>query len=96
MDYRNAGNEKLRADICKFDFGASDSESFKNTIVCISDKHVPIKREFINASESPFITKELHKAIMKKSKLRNKFLKSKTFFNRKVYTLKRKFCIKLY
>ena len=37
------------------------------------------------------MTKELHKAIMKRFKLRNKFLKSKTFSDRKVYTSQSKF-----
>ena len=41
------------------------------------------------------MTKELHKAIMNRSKLRNRFLKSKTFFYRKAYTSQRNFCKKL-
>ena len=78
VNYRNYkifGNEKSRSDISKFDFGASDLESFKNTIFCIFNKHVPIKRKYIRANEAPFMTKKMHKAIMKRSKLRNKFFK---------------------
>ena len=44
------------------------------TVFCIFDKHVPIKRKYVRASEAPFMTKELHKAIMERSRLRNKFL----------------------
>ena len=43
----------------------------------IFNKHAPIKRKYIRANEAPFMTKDLHKAIMKRSKLRNKFLKSR-------------------
>ena len=35
-----------------------------------------LKKKYVRASEAPFITKELHQAIMKTSRLRNKFLKN--------------------
>ena len=70
-DYKNFDNLKFRLDISKFDFDTSDLEGFKNTIFCIFNKHAPIKRKYVRANEAPFMTKELHKAIMKRSKLRN-------------------------
>ena len=39
-------------DIAKFDFRASDIEGFKNTIICIFNKHGPIKRKYICANEA--------------------------------------------
>ena len=41
------------------------------------------------------MTKELHKAIMKRSRLRNKFLKGRTENNQKNFKLQRNFCRKL-
>ena len=41
------------------------------------------------------MTKELHKADMKRFKLTNKFLKSKIFSERKAYTLQSNFCKQL-
>ena len=41
------------------------------------------------------MTKELHKRIMKRSRLRNKFLKNKNEINRNNYKLQRSYCIKL-
>ena len=41
------------------------------------------------------MTKERHKTITKRSKLRNKILKSKTFSDRKAHTSKRNFFKKL-
>ena len=38
------------------------------------------------------MTKDLHKVIMKKSKLTNKFLKSRNLFDRKIYSSQRKLC----
>ena len=41
------------------------------------------KKKYICANEAPFMSKELHKAIMKRSKLKNIFLKHQTDTNKK-------------
>ena len=41
------------------------------------------------------MTKELHKAIKKRSRLRNKFLKNKNEVNRNSYKVQRNYCKKL-
>ena len=41
------------------------------------------------------MTKELHKAIVKRSRLRNKFLKTKSITDRKNYNVQRNYCKKL-
>ena len=43
----------------------------------------------------PFITKDLSKAIMKRSRLRNNFLKNKTEQNKTLYTKQRNYCVSL-
>ena len=57
----------------------TDLEGFKKTVFCIFNKHALIKRKYIRADEALFMTKELHKAIMKRSKLRNRFLNEGLF-----------------
>ena len=52
-------------------------------------------RKYIRANESPFMTKDLHKAIMKRSKIRSKFVKSRNLSDRKNYTSQRNFCKKM-
>ena len=42
------------------------------------------------------MTKKLHKAIMKRSWLRNKFLKTKSIMDRKSYNFQQSYCKKLY
>ena len=44
----------------------------------ILNKHAPRKRKTIKGNQSPFINKEISKAIMKRTELWNKFLKHKT------------------
>ena len=80
-----------KEDIFKFDFGAAVLNGFKNTVFGIFNKYSHINKKYIPANKEPFITKELHKAIMKISKLRNNFLKLKTFPYKRAYTSQRNF-----
>ena len=56
------------------------------TVFHIFNKHAPIKT---------FMTKDLHKVIIKRSKLRIKFLKSRNLSDRKNYTSQRNLYKKL-
>ena len=94
-DYKNFDNEKFRSDIFKINLNTTDPEGFMKTVFHIFNKHAPIKRKYIRANEAPFMTRDLHKAIMKRSKLRNKFLKSRSLSERKNYTSQSNLCKKL-
>ena len=57
-----------------------DKNRFLNFYKICTDtlnKHAPRKRKTIRGNQSPFINKEISKAIMKRTELRNKFLKHK-------------------
>ena len=45
-------------------------------------------RKYVRANEAPFMSKDLHKAIMKRSKIRNKFVKSRNLSDRKNFCKK--------
>ena len=94
-DYKNFDNEKLQSDICKMNLNTTDLEGFMKTVFHIFSKHATIKREYNRANKAPFMTKDLHKVIMKRSKLRNKFLKLRNLSDRKNYTSQRNLCKKL-
>ena len=49
----------------------------------------------VRANQREFVDKEIHKAIMIRSRLRNKFLKEKTAFSREAYNKQRNYCVKL-
>ena len=49
------------------------------------DKHAPLKKRYVRANQSPFMNKKLSKEIMKRSRLRNKFLNTKSDIDRKAY-----------
>ena len=46
-----------------------------------------LKKKYFRANEAPFMARERHKVIMKKSRLRNKFLKGKNETYKKDFKL---------
>ena len=61
----------------------------------IFNRHAPLKSKSIRANENPFMTKELRKAIMVRSKLRNKLNKKKRLVSRLAYNKQRNYCTSL-
>ena len=59
------------------------------------NKHAPIKMKYKRGNHMPFITKDLSKAIMKRSQLRNNYSKNKTDSNRMLYKKQRNNCVSL-
>ena len=94
-DYKNFDNHNFRSEILQRNFNYTDLRTFKKTVFNIFNKYAPIKRKYVRANEAPFMSKELHKAIMKRSRLRNKFLKDRTENNQKNFKHQRSFCKKL-
>ena len=82
-DYENVDNAKFRYNIVTATSNVDNFGVYKNTISNIFNRHVSIKKKYIRTNEAPFMSKELHKAIMERSRLRNKFLKHRTDTNKK-------------
>ena len=59
------------------------------------NNHAPRKRKTTRGNQSPFINKEISKAIMKRTELRNKFLKHKTEESRQAFVKQRNYCASL-
>ena len=93
-DYKHFDNEKFRSDIQSF-VSENYLKCFKETVFHIFNKDTPIKRKYACANAAPFMTKELHKAIMERSRLRNKFLKTKSITDVKNYNVQYNYCKKL-
>ena len=51
-------------------------------------KMAPIKQKRIRGNQSPFMDKDIHKAIMTRTRLRNRFVKEPTQINRLAYKKK--------
>ena len=62
-----------------------DFGSLKKCFIELLNKVAPLKTKFLRANHSKFVTKDVSKAIMLRTKLRNQFLKKRTLEARTEY-----------
>ena len=67
-------------------------ETFDDIIMSLVNIHAPLKYKYIRANHNPFINKDLRKAIMKRSRLKNIFLRNKTTDPHNDYKIQRNLC----
>ena len=60
------------------------------------DHHAPLKKEVLRANNAPYITKELRKAIMKRSQLEKIYLKTLSEKSLKAYRKRKNYVSRLY
>ena len=98
-NHKNYNKELFQKDI-QIKLSESDIENipyeiFTNIFIDILNLHAPLKKKYLRANHSKLISKELSKEIMLRSKLRNKFLKEKTYAARTKYRKQRNICVQL-
>ena len=96
-DYKRLDNEKFRESlITYFSTGKNISyNAIENLVLHTLDKMAPIKQKHIRGNQSLFMNKDIHKAILTRTRLRNRFLKESTPMNRLVYKKQRNYCVSL-
>ena len=72
-----------------------DFSAFQNIVLEALNSHAPLKTKYLRANHSGFISKDLSKAIMYRSKLRNLFLKLQTRASRLKYNKQINLCVTL-
>ena len=72
-----------------------DLKHFKETCLSVVNTIAPLKSRFIRANQAPFINKEIQRGVMVKSKLRKKFLKSRSESDKKAFNKQRNKCVSL-
>ena len=83
-DYHNFSNEKFRQQLLKYILKATQNgdivsyESFLSICQKPLDSRAPKKQKYIRSKHSPFINKTILKAFMDRSRMRNKFLKTRS------------------
>ena len=75
--FKNNLNEKLNKDIFNY-------ESFETDFIEVLNKYASLRKKFLRANHAPYITKTLRKAVMDRSQLETKYLKTKTQTNLKL------------
>ena len=76
--------------------GSIDYDIFENICVDLINRHAPLKEKHMRANNSPFMNRTLSKAVMTRSRLKNKFLKDPNDENRANYTKYRNYCTGLF
>ena len=69
--------------------------TFKSTVDNILQKHASIKKRYVWANQASFINSKIHKDVMRRTCLRNKFIDSKTDAGRIAYNKQRNYCVSL-
>ena len=70
-------------------------DDFVNLLTKILDKHAPIKTKYVRGNEQPFMTKELKKQHMERTKLLNKYRKNRDAENESAFKKQRNLCSNL-
>ena len=68
---------------------------FMNICKATLDKVAPLKQKYVRSNHSPFLNKEILKAVMNRTRLKNKFLRSRSTEDRSAYNQQRNFCLSL-
>ena len=70
-------------------------DRFKTALDEAIQRHAPIKKRYVRANQAPFINKKINKEIIKRSRLRKKFLNTESDIDRKAYNKQRNLCVSL-
>ena len=95
-DYKHFNHELFRNELLRDLYNWNSSkinyDTFEVIIIRLLNQHAPLKEMFVRANNSPFMNKTLSKAVMTRSRLRNKFIRNPIHENKVNYTRYRNYC----
>ena len=96
--YKNLNESDFKRDLCEAigNTNPTDYESFQDVFNEVLDKHAPTKKKYVRANHAPFMTRALRKAVMLRSRLKNKHSNSRTVENWNNFRKQRNRCVKLF
>ena len=68
--------QALNRELMKHGLNNIDYDNFHKIVLSILNAHAPLKKKHLRANHASFVTKELRKAVMKRARLRNVYLKN--------------------
>ena len=96
-DFKNFFNQQFRTELVKelndTNVAAIQFELFQTISIGLVNTLAPSKKKTLRNNRSSYITKEVRKAIMTRSRLRNKFLKPKSQECKQAYNKERNLCV---
>ena len=88
----SAFREALNKELLKYDLSNIEYDTFQEIIVSLLNIYAPLKKKYLRANHASFVTKELRKAVMQKTGLRNIYLKQCTEATKVAYNQQRDKC----
>ena len=97
-DYKKFSNDAFRSELV-IEIGSPQSyknlDSFLVKCKDVLNRTAPLKQKHVRAKNGPFINKTKLKAIMKRTRLKNKFVKHRCKGKKRVYNTQRNLCVSL-
>ena len=98
-DYKNFNanyfNDDLMNELNTHPDSNKDYHQFQSALKSVLDIHAPQKKIYVRANNSAFMTKQLRKLIMNRSRCKNKYFKNKNVENWERYRKLRNECVNL-
>ena len=91
----SAFREALNRELLKYDLHNIEYDTFQEIIVSLLNVYAPLKKKYLRANHASFVTKELRKAIMLRTRLRNIYLKQRTETTKVAYNRQRNKCVSI-
>ena len=99
-DYKNFSEQTFKQDLREeleiIKSSDLSYDSFQNCFEKVLDKHAPMKKKYARANDGPFMNRALRKAVMLRTRLKNKYNKSRTVQNWEAFRKQRNLCVKLF
>ena len=89
---RGTFRQELRVEVGN----ASSLEEFNKIYLRVLDKFAPVKKKTVRVNQAVYMTKTLRKAIMRRTSLKNKYLRDKTQISERNFKKQKNFCSRLY
>ena len=98
-DYKNYSQFKFKNDLCEklteVDLNMISNDDFNTILMNLVNTHAPLKTKYLRGNDQPFMNKKLRKEHMKRTMLKNRYLKDKSDFNFMAFKKQRNYCVKL-
>ena len=97
-DYKNFSEEEYREFLVNLVWDQDQCPSydiFLRKCKIALDRRAPLKYKYLRSNHSPFMNKDISKAIMDRTRLRHKFLRSRSVEDRNAYNKQRNYCVSL-
>ena len=98
-NYKNYNHKNYRNDLnisfANVDLNNIPHNDFNDILLKTLNNHAPLKTKVLRGNDQPFMTKELRKEHMKRTRLLNQYRKHKSLENENLYKKQRNYCVKL-